>query len=70
MYLNCLVHDADLDDDEDMCEDSNFGKSICCGHRVPETVKLRGTISTFCQVVTKALSSSDCRDSLKMPWQV
>ena len=66
------IHDSDLDlsdDEDDACMSTAhpFQTTLCCGLTTSRTCNLRGDSTNLCQLVTTALTSSDCRDSLNMP---
>ena len=66
------VHDSDLDysdddDDASMATEHNYQKSLCCGFSTSRTCTLRGNYENLCQIITVALTSSDCLDSFDMP---
>jgi len=66
------VHDSDLDysdddDDASMATEHNYQKSLCCGFFASRTCTLRGNYENLSQIITVALTSSDCLDSFDMP---
>jgi len=66
------IHDSDFDlsegeDDAIMSTAPPLRATLCCGFSTLRTCKLRGDATNLCQLITVALTSSDCRDSLNMP---
>jgi hypothetical protein len=53
-------------DDDIIMPDPHVIKSLCRGCPHMPLYKLRGNPSSFCHIITKAFTFSDCRDSLDM----